>query len=321
MKSIFFVLIVTLAPFVLSNCGFEDKYYGSSISVNSPGMAVDAYETEAEINLVANCPWTSSIDYSSGDQWCTLTPSNGIGDTKIKVEMLPHNGPTRRTAIVTFRAQDELGQTISYSITQRGTAYYFDFDPTVVNNIFEIGEEAGTVVFTFFAGTSWIAEKVGTDNEWLTLNSTSGDKGDITFGMDVSQNGGTRPRNAEILFSSIEKPENTALITIRQIRTLPATVASVINNNQFTLNWNAVANVTKFDLIVKNANDKAIISTITDLPATTLTYDLTTINYGTYVGAVSLEVKSYFDNDDELYSYSLPITTHCRFDEIGRAHV
>lgn len=311
-KQLQFLLIS--CSILLTNCDFDDKNYGSSISLDSPGLAVDASVTEAEFNLTANCAWTSSVDFSTGDKWCTLTPATGIGNTNIKVEMLPHIGAKRRTATITFRAQDELGQTISYSITQRGTAYYFDFDGTVTENLFEVGESAGSVSFTFFAGTSWKVEKTGTDNDWLTLKAPSGEKGDITFEMAVSQNTGARPRSVDLLFTSTENPSNTALITVRQLRILPAASVTVTNNDQFSVNWTAVANASSYDVVIKNANDKSVLNTISSLSAATLSTSLSDIDFGTYLGPITVEVKCYFDNDPELYSYSAIVTTHSRFD-------
>jgi len=308
------ILSVALLSGLLCGCNWDDAEYGSSISVPSPGVAMDSYETETEIQLTANCPWSSAVDFSTDEGWCELNPSTGMGSSTIKVVLTPNTHAENRTATVTFRAQDELGQTILYTITQRGTAYYFDFDGTVNDGLFEVAKEGGPVSFTFHAGSAWTAAKEEGDNGWLTLKNSSGDKGDVIFEMTVEKYTGVRPRSASITFTSTENPKNAATVTIRQLVTLPAAEATVTNTDLLKVDWTEVANATSYDVVVRRAADKSVIGTIADIDSSTLTADLLSgIDFGSYVGGITVEVKSYFDNDPELYSYSEPIAAHSHF--------
>lgn len=307
-------LSVALLSGLLCGCNWNDAEYGSSVSLSSPGVAMDSYETESEIRLTANCPWSSAVDFSSGEEWCELNPSTGMGSATVKILLAPNPHAENRTATVTFRAQDELGQKISYTITQRGTAYYFDFDGSVTDGLFEVAQQGGPVCFTFHAGSEWTAAKEEGDNDWLTLRTGAGDKGDVTFEMDVDNHTGVRPRSTFVTFTSRENPRNTATVTIRQLVTLPAATASVTNADLLQVDWTQVANATSYEVVVKKSEDKSVIGTIAEISPSVCTADLLAgIDFGTYVGGIAVEVKSYFDNDPELYSYSEPVTAHSHF--------
>lgn len=307
-------LSVALLAGLLCGCNWNDAEYGSSVSLSSPGVAIDSYEVESEVRLTANCPWSSAIDFSSEEGWCELSPSSGMGTSEIKIVLTPNTHAENRTAVVTFRAQDELGQKISYTITQRGTAYYFDFDGTVTNGLFEVAQEGGPASFTFHAGSGWTAVKEEGDNAWLKLRTDAGDKGDITFEMDVESYAGVRPRSTFVTFVSTENPRNTATVTIKQLVTLPAAAATVINTDLLQAEWTAVANATSYEVVVKRSADKSVIGTIADIAPAVLSADLLSgIDFGSYVGGIAVEVKSYFDNDPELYSYSEPVAAHSHF--------
>ena len=316
MKKILIATFALLIPSASLMTGCKDEEYGNSVSVTAPGVAVDASATSAIIELKANCPWSSSVDYSSGSGWCELTPSSGNGTTTIQVTLTPSTESANRSATVTFRAQDELGQKATFVVTQRGTAFYFEFDGTVNDGIFEIPQAAGGHSFSFTAGTAWTAVKGGTDNGWLTLAETSGTSGEVVFAMTATANPDVRPRSVDITFTSTDNPNNTAVVTVKQLISLQGTTASVANGEELAVSWTALGNAVSYEVVVKNASTQAVIATVEEIPASQTSLDLLDngIDYGTYIGEISVEVKTYFDSDDpEIYSYSDPVTTHNLF--------
>jgi hypothetical protein len=80
------------------------------------GEAADIDSRLPDFFVYSNTSWTTSIVYSSGDNWVVGVPGSGFGDQAIYLGVANNNTGAERTATITFTYCD--GSTATFTVTQ-----------------------------------------------------------------------------------------------------------------------------------------------------------------------------------------------------------
>lgn len=137
----------------------------SILEVNQTTLGLNALNgSSAEFTVNANYDWTATSDQS----WLTVSPASGeasLADQTVTISATENDSPNNRTATVTVK--DETGSTKTISVTQQApqisiSMYYSDSEILL------------TDTWNFVKVTSNVAWKLSADQDWVTIQETTG---------------------------------------------------------------------------------------------------------------------------------------------------
>ena len=168
-KHIYKIGACLLTAIALAACSSEtenDVKFSPELLNVERDVAMTAVETEKQIAVVADCHWEISVD-KSGWSDLTVQPLSGDGNGTITLSSNQNTSITERSASLTISSKGGLRQQISVRQTLGGatlevnkTKLNFDAIPTSSQS------------FTVTSNTVWSI--LGTDCDWLTVESTNG---------------------------------------------------------------------------------------------------------------------------------------------------
>lgn len=127
---------------------------------------------EQTVSISTDGQWNAQ----SSDEWLTVTPASGTGETLLTVAVTDNDSDAQRQAVVTVTV-GSISRTIA--VTQAGR--YFTIDPTTFA---ELPSKGGTHAVHIATNGTWTATSTST---WMKLSTRSG-MGDIDVTLTVPDN-------------------------------------------------------------------------------------------------------------------------------------
>ncbi len=99
--------------------GFENPNHTPSSATFSVGATVSGNTAQQFLSLTTEGDWSLTIDYpTEGENWCTLSPTSGTGNTNVMMSFGKNEGDGERSAVITVRFDDT---TLHLDFVQRST--------------------------------------------------------------------------------------------------------------------------------------------------------------------------------------------------------
>lgn len=87
--------------------GFESPNHTPSSATFSVGATVGGNTAQQFLSLTTQGDWSLTIDYpTEGENWCTLSPTSGTGNTNVMMSFGKNEGEGNRSAVITVRFND-----------------------------------------------------------------------------------------------------------------------------------------------------------------------------------------------------------------------
>lgn len=99
--------------------GFETPNHTPSSATFSVGATVGGNTAQQFLSLTTQGDWSLTIDYpTEGENWCTLSPTSGTGNTNVMMSFGKNEGDGERSAVITVKFDDT---TLRLDFVQRST--------------------------------------------------------------------------------------------------------------------------------------------------------------------------------------------------------
>ncbi len=173
----------------------------ATLSILPTTLDIGATEgSTATFNITSNTNWTILSD----QDWLSVSPASGTGDSIITVTAQANPLSTTRTAIVTVSGSGVTSQTVT--VTQAAGAATLSILPTTL----DIGAtEGSTATFNITSNTNWT---ILSDQDWLSVNPASG-TGDSIITVTAQANPSASARTAIVTVSATGVDSQTITVT------------------------------------------------------------------------------------------------------------
>lgn len=156
--------------------------YGEGVANNlqlSVGQSDVSFDMErsssVSVNASDNFGWSASTSAS----WVRLNPSSGVGMGNININVEDNPSTEKRNAIVTLKSK-RYNKTASFNVEQAGT--YLRIDTTSIGYFPLSGGKRSVPVVS---NAAW---EISSCPSWITTSAKSGNAGNTSFDMEVSEN-------------------------------------------------------------------------------------------------------------------------------------
>ncbi|MFR9506158.1 MAG: BACON domain-containing protein, partial [Rikenellaceae bacterium] len=158
-----------------------------TLSLNITTKSVNEGSGSFTVNVTSNSDWTTE----DVPNWLTLTPSEGSGNTAVKVAYSANESYTDRSKTFSFKA-GELTQTLK--VTQSAS-----IEPTLTLSVKtkSVSETAGSFNVNITSNSDWTTSNVPS---WITLTPAQG-SGDTAVKVTYTANTAYTQRSKSITFS------------------------------------------------------------------------------------------------------------------------
>lgn len=171
---------------------------GKSYMIELPEMLSFFPPSDVQvIELESNTSWTVSSD----EEWCTVTPTSGSGNTSVQVSVTDNTTTYTRIANLTFKYGDK---TKIVTVSQAGMKFLL-IEPGSIN----ASAAAGSYSIDVVSNSSWWFDS---SQSWCVINPETG-SGCETISVNVSENTSTSSRTAIITIRGESIPESTFNVT------------------------------------------------------------------------------------------------------------
>ncbi|GHT19815.1 hypothetical protein AGMMS4957_04940 [Bacteroidia bacterium] len=178
-----------MAGAVFTSCDKDDLK--SALLVEPATVSATAAAETYPVAVTSNSTWTATV--SSGSEWCTISPTEGIDNGTITVSVAANGTASTRSATVTLSAG---AFTKTVTVTQAGGNAALWVDRTTISAT----AAAASYPVAVTSNSTWTAT-VSSGSEWCTISPAMGiDNGTIT--VDVAANGTTSTRSATIIVTN-----------------------------------------------------------------------------------------------------------------------
>ena len=173
----------------------------ATLSILPTTLDIGATEgSTATFNITSNTNWTILSD----QDWLSVNPASGTGDSIITVTAQANPLSTTRTATVTVSGSGVTSQTVT--VTQAAGAATLSILPTTL----DIGAtEGSTATFNITSNTNWT---ILSDQDWLSVNPASG-TGDSIITVTAQANPSASARTAIVTVSATGVDSRTITVT------------------------------------------------------------------------------------------------------------
>lgn len=213
MKKIFithFSLFISIAlsfliSIALSSCADEADtdslvLSGDYLTVGTRDITLSGDGGTQTFSVNANCAWTAS----STDDWLTLSPASGNGNSSVTVSAQANSSVTaERTATITIKTNEGLQRTVHVVQSRNTELLSFNVDQL---SFVAKGE---TKTLSIQSNTAWTLQGA---EDWFTLSTTQG-KGNQDITITAKPNNSEKARQAVLI---VQGTSLTARVTLRQ---------------------------------------------------------------------------------------------------------
>lgn len=318
------ILLSTIAA-VFASCekeevGFGDIYDGGnsedSYIINIEDGQVlkfDPASQTAKLAVGANYWWLLSTDFVNVEgeyetDWLTLNVTEGFGKNPFEVEMTRNIERRNREVNLVFTSEHHPEIKKSVVLTQLASPLFVELgikDSDLDNDSISIlGEDLS---FVINSSDSWTINKP----DWVEISETSGPlvkEKELT--VNIAQNTTKQNREGVITIVSDEDGSIKDEIQIWQSGVIVKPEFELVNNENFSISFERSPDMSKYELFISNPADDVTIAKI-ELADNQTSIDLSTVDYGGYVGQIDLRLVGYLS--DEISEYSDVVTTHTHF--------
>lgn len=158
-----------------------------SLTVSTDELDVEADAGSTSFSVTSNTTWSISCDAN----WLTISPSSGSNNSSVTVNYSANTSTSERTATITITGTGVDAKTIT--VTQEAIVASISVVP--VSNI--VPAAGGDVTFEVNSTITWTAT---VDEDWLSIDPSSGGDGDIIT-VTCEENTSAAERTATITVS------------------------------------------------------------------------------------------------------------------------
>ena len=146
------------------------------LSVGQSDVSFDMERSSSvSVNASDNFGWSASTSAT----WVRLSPSSGVGVGNINIGVEDNPSTEKRNAIVTLKSS-RYNKTASFNVEQAGT--YLRIDTTSIGYFPLSGDKRSVAVVS---NAAW---EISSCPSWITTSTKSGNAGNTSFDMEVSEN-------------------------------------------------------------------------------------------------------------------------------------
>ncbi|GHU99881.1 hypothetical protein FACS1894159_04640 [Bacteroidia bacterium] len=293
-------LVLLTACTDIREAGFTGLYNSEttpmSVSLTGDGAIFGSEELDTEVSFDANFWWDVQVSFPGAQwetSWLILGESSAFGTQPVPMKLLRNVSKSDRTATLTFTSQDDPSFQQTVTITQKASEPFIDLDTSPVSaNL--LGQQ---IDLTLSTSENWEVIVPPADQGWLSSAPAQGTLcRDMAFTITAGLNDSGDDRSSTITVRSVEDNSLQKTITVAQVGTYEATELTVTNGETFIASFPPKAGIVYYMLnVVKDGETDPYVSVRIDADNRTEDYacDLTAINYGAYVGAVTFNVAAH----------------------------
>lgn len=173
---------------------------GEYLTLETRDISLGGEGGSQTFNIKANCAWTAS----STDDWLTLSPVSGNGNSSVTVSAQANSSVTaERTATITIKTNEGLQRSIHVVQSRNTELLSFNVDEL---SFVSKGE---TKTLSIQSNTSWTLQGA---EDWFTLSAMQG-KGNQDITVTAKPNNSEKARQAVLI---VQGTSLTARVTLRQ---------------------------------------------------------------------------------------------------------
>ncbi len=299
--------------------GFGDLYNGELTDYvidleKTDDLTLDASAQEITLRVGANYWWSVATEFIhqedeyETDWFAILSEEESFGNQPIKVSFTRNIEQRERSVRLIFSAQDNPAIKREITVTQRPAELFLEVDKTE-QQLSILAQPFEVVLST---SSDWVLEKP----DWIHADKMSGTPTrDEIIALTVNLNETGNNLEGELIFRSKSEPAVEQVINVVQSGIFKAPQISVTNGEELKLTFRTEAETVYYMLSVypENEDTEPLVQQRIDSFEATEEFDLTTLDYGSYVGRMRVQVAAHLS--DNYYQTSNTVTTHNYFDD------
>lgn len=323
MKRTLWIAAICIAT-LFSSCkkeevGFGDLYNGELTDYvidleKTDNLTLDAAAQEIELRVGANYWWSVATEFIHQQNeyetdWFTIvSDEESFGNQPIRVAFTRNIEQRERSVRLIFTAQDAPTVKREITITQRSAELFLEVDKqeqplSILAQPFEV---------KLSASSDWELEKP----EWIHADKASGTPTRdeiITLSVDLNETGADL--EGEVVFRSTENPAVEQVIRVVQSGIFNAPQITVTNDEKLTVRFETDAATVYYTIDIYRSGEEEIpiVRHRLDTFEAVEEFDLTTLDYGDFVGRMDVRVSAHLS--DDYYKTSEAVATHNCFDD------
>lgn len=291
---------------------YSDSETPSEAQIDGDALTLDGKTECAELPLSANLWWKARIEYDGGDEWLTLSPTEGFGSATLRLESdRNYDLENPRTARIVIESDDaEATFRREFAVTQQPSALYVEVAGVEEQQLLTAVTPSVTEL-TLFTNDAWEAES--SDESWCRVESDGNDPGRQTVRLLCAGNTTKRERSAEVTLRTKRSAEAAYRFRVTQSGVFASPVLELSKDEQgrIALSWDEVMGAVKYELTVRDG--ERVVARIDN--GTQTACDLSAAEVFAaplYVGAFEVTVRALSD-DPEIWSESKPQGSNSHF--------
>lgn len=236
------------------------------------------------LKIVSEQKWKAT----SSEEWCSLSVSEGFKYVEVPITFSDNPWNIERTAQLNFTVT-ETGESFVLNVTQVAAETSIEIDKDTLSYSVGGGEQ---IVSLKTNANDWSIEIVDANNptnsgiEWCKSDRTSG-QGSADIKITVDGNPTQALREAKIIFTAEDKMVE---LLVSQLDKFETPVIELDESVSFNLKWNEIVGLSHYEVIVTDEGGREIANL--QLPSKTTSYDLSSIDWGEYVGKIKIRLAA-----------------------------
>lgn len=318
MRNVKLLVCLLASTFLIESCYNDDiiypeanievakKYLGLGELASNP-VEVSNEDGTYVLKIVSEKKWK----VTSSESWCNLPTTEGFKYVEVPIKFSQNPWNVKRTAHLTFTVP-ETEEAFVLEVTQEASETKMAIDKEALE--YGVGGGEQSVILKTNAN-DWSVKVVDVDGNivnWCAVNTDHG-QGNAELKFRVEGNSTGSIRKANILFTAAD---TMLQLPVSQLETFEAPAVALVESATLNLNWDEVAGINKYELKITDSNGAKIsgVDNIVLDPAKT-TYNLSTINWGNYVGKIKVQLLAVMMiNNTPITKGSEILETHNYFD-------
>lgn len=291
-------------------CSDSDLYSrdetSPTVGIDDTSLTFDGKAEEAKILIKTNIWWKAHVEYDGGEEWLTITPSEGFGNIEITVSTERNYDLTKaKTARLVIESDDDKSSfRKEFDVKQNPSEPYIELagieDGTLSTSVTRSETE-----LTLYTNDAWEAESA--DEGWCSVVSDGNEKGKQTVKLVCQLNATHAERSTRVTFHSKSDASVSYAFDVIQSGTFDAPELTLQKDDQgqILLSWNAIMGAMKYTVVLVNGeNPIAEIDNGTELTCNLSTNEvfakpLYAGEFEVYIHAASDDPTIYSDSNRE----------------------
>lgn len=317
----FYMLCLLLPVFIISSCDrdevaeegggniIEAEGYLKLSELHDNPVSLTAEQGTYILKVLSDKAWTANVIFDGSqnagkaiNEWCILSATKGIDASEIYIGFSKNRWNIARAATVQFKLKDSQ-ESYSFALNQKAAETMYEFrSEDLIDNQLTFKKIGQTCVVDIITNAyDWkvkLVDHEGNDVDWCALSESSG-SGDGKLSIVAAKNETDEEKTAYLEFYSLDTAFEHKLSLKQKAESGPFENIDfyvVDNNDDFCVEWvDRTENASYTLTLSKDATYSDVIGVKqgTDIIAggnDTYSVDLSTIDYGSYIGTIYVKL-------------------------------